>query len=91
MANYFDTDNCYFLMGRMGMSYEKWKAQKDMEVAALDKVIAHLTQLRDATSISSFPGGLSDFGLRKKQAKDWVAGEAASSKVYEPGMEDCGK
>jgi len=107
MANNFDTDNGDFLMGRDRMNKEDWLKQNAMEVAILDKVIAHLKLLRDAAAISSYPGGLKDFGIRKKQAYDhWVAGEGAGSfgttaiyhgpKIevptkFEPGMEDCGK
>ena len=107
MANHFDTDNSDFLMGRDRMNKEDWLKQQEMEVAILDKVTAHLKLLRDAAAISSFPGGLRDFGIRKKQAYDhWVAGENAGSfgttaiyrgprlevpTKFEPGMEDCGK
>ena len=82
MANYFDTDNSNFLMGRSGMT------DIEIEVAALDRAIAHLKLLRDAVACQSLP--MNEFGIRKKQYH-WVAGEAASSKVYESGMEDCGK
>ena len=83
MANNFDTDNCDFLMGRAMTDIE-------IEVAALDRAIAHLKLLRDAVACQSLSSD--KFGIRKKQTYDhWVAGEAASSKVYEPGMEDCGK
>jgi hypothetical protein len=81
MANYFDTDNSNFFMGRNGMT------DIDIEVAALDRAIAHLKLLRDAVACQSLPSD--KFGLRKKQARDWVFGEPAAS--YEPGMEDCGK
>jgi len=102
MANHFDTDNSDFLMGRDRMNKEDWLKQQEMEVAILDKVIAHLKLLRDAAAISSFPGGLKDFGIRKKQAYDhWVAGEGAGSANKYPtykddpnwgaGQEDCGK
>jgi len=95
MANNFDTDNGDFLMGRDRMNKEDWLKQNAMEVAILDKVIAHLKLLRDAAAISSYPGGLKDFGIRKKQAYDhWVAGEGAGSSKpmnYGAGMEDCGK
>ena len=79
MANHFDTDNSDFLMGRFMTNIE-------IEVAALDRAIAHLKLLRDAVACQSLP--MNEFGIRKKQYH-WVAGEAASSKVYEP--EDCGK
>ena len=84
MANYFDIDNSNFLMGRSGMT------DIDIEVAALDRAIAHLKLLRDAVACQSLP--MSKFGIRKKQYH-WVAGEAGSSKHinYEAGMEDCGK
>jgi hypothetical protein len=73
------------------MDYENWKKEHDMELAALKKAIHVLQLLHDAVAISSYPGGIADFGLRKKQPFDhWVAGEGAGS-VYEPGMEDCGK
>ena len=82
MANYFDTNNSNFLMGRNRMT------DIEIEVAALDRAIAHLKLLRDAVACQSLP--MDEFGIRKKQYH-WVAGEAASSKVYESGMEDCGK
>ena len=73
------------------MTFEDWKKQKDMEVAILDQVIGLLVQFRDAAAISSYPGGLKDLGIRKKQPFDhWVTGESGSSN-YKPGMEDCGK
>ena len=83
MANYFDTDNSNFLMGRSDMT------DIDIEVAALDRAIAHLKLLRDAVACQSLP--MDKFGIRKKQNYDhWVAGEGAgSSKIYE--SEDCGK
>jgi len=72
------------------MNFEDWKKQNDMEIAALDKVMDILKMFRDAAAISSYPGGLSNLGIRKKQPFDnWVSGEPASS--YKPGMEDCGK
>ena len=88
MANYFDTDNSDFLMGRSDMT------DIDIEVAALDRAIAHLKLLRDAVACQSLPSD--KFGLRKKQARDWVLGEPAASNKedsmkFEPGMEDCGK
>jgi hypothetical protein len=82
MANHFDTDNRDFLMGRDCMT------DIEIEVAALDRAIAHLKLLRDAVACQSLP--IDEFGIRKKQYH-WVAGEAASSKVYESGIEDCGK
>ena len=85
MANYFDTDNSNFLMGRSGMT------DIDIEVAALDRAIAHLKLLRDAVACQSLP--MSKFGIRKKQ-NHWVAGEGAGSSKhinYGAGMEDCGK
>ena len=82
MANHFDTDNSNFLMGRNRMK------NIEIEIAALDRAIAHLKLLRDAVACQSLP--MNEFGIRKKQYH-WVAGETASSKVYEPGMEDCGK
>ena len=92
MANHFDTDNSDFLMGRNRMK------NIEIEIAALDRAIAHLKLLRDAAAISSFPGGLRDFGIRKKQAYDhWVAGEGAGSSekktdnFWGEGLEDCGK
>jgi len=88
MANNIDTDNSDFLMGRDRMNKEDWLKQQEMEVAILDKVIAHLKLLRDAVACQSLP--MNEFGIRKKQYH-WVAGETASSKVYKPGMEDCGK
>jgi len=98
MADNFDTDNRDFLMGRDRMNKEDWLKQNAMEVAILDKVIAYLKQLRDATAIQSYPGGLKDFGIRKKQAYDhWVAGESAGSSekktdnFWGEGLEDCGK
>ena len=81
MANYFDTDNSDFIMGRSGMT------DIEIEVAALDRAIAHLKLLRDAVACQSLP--MDKFGIRKKQYH-WVAGEeAGSSKIYE--SEDCGK
>jgi hypothetical protein len=75
MANNFDTDNSDFLMGRNRMT------NIEIEVAALDKAIAHLVLLRDAVACQSLP--MNEFGLRKKQTYDhWVAGEH---------LEDCGK
>ena len=72
------------------MNFEDWKKQNDMEVAILDQVIGLLVKFRDAAAIQSYPGGLGDLGIRKKQPFDnWVSGETASS--YEPGMEDCGR
>ena len=62
------------------MTFEDWKKQNDMEVAILDQVIGLLVQFRDAAAISSYPGGLWDLGIRKKQTWD-----------YQDGMEDCGK
>jgi hypothetical protein len=59
-------------------NFHAWRDRLDIEVSTLDKLIAHLTQLRDATACQSYPGGLKSFGLRKKQS-------------YESGMEDCGK
>jgi hypothetical protein len=82
MANNFSDDNRDFLMGRNRMN------NIEIEVAALDRAIAHLKLLRDAVACQSLP--MNEFGIRKKQYH-WVAGEAASSKVYESGMEDCGK
>jgi len=71
-------------------NFNDWQKQKEMELTALDRTIAYLKQLRDAVSLSSFPGGLSNLSVRKKQPYyHWVAGEKAGS--YEPGMEDCGK
>ena len=60
------------------MSFEEWQLQLEMELKAMDKVISLLIQLREATASQSYPGGLTSFGLRKRQS-------------YEPGMEDCGK
>ena len=80
MANNFDTDNRDFLMGRFMTNIE-------IELAALDRAIAHLKLLRDAVACQSLPSD--EFGIRKKQYH-WVAGEQGGSK-YEPGMEDCGK
>ena len=60
--------------------FHAWRDRLDMEVSTLDKLIAYLTQLRDATAIQSYPGGLWDLGIRKKQTWD-----------YQDGMEDCGK
>ena len=59
MANYFDTDNSDFLMGRSDMT------DIEIEVAALDRAIAHLKLLRDAVACQSLPGD--KFGIRKKQ------------------------
>jgi len=89
------------------MNFEDWKKQNDMEVAILDQVIGLLVKFRDAAAIQSYPGGLGDLGIRKKQPYDhWVAGEGAGSHgttaiyrgprievptKFEPGMEDCGK
>ena len=82
MANNFDTDNSDFIMGRDRMT------NIEIEIAALDKAIAHLKLLRDAVACQSLP--MNEFGLRKKQNYDpWVAGEGAAS--YKPGLEDCGK
>jgi len=87
MANYFDTDNSDFIMGRSGMT------DIEIEVAALDRAIAHLKLLRDAVACQSLP--MDKFGIRKKQNYDhWVAGEGAGSSKhinYGAGMEDCGK
>ena len=91
MANYFDTDNSDFIMGRSGMT------DIEIEVAALDRAIAHLKLLRDAVACQSLP--MDEFGIRKKQNYDhWVAGEGAGSNRssgagtgYKWGMEDCGK
>ena len=83
MANYFDTDNSDFLMGRSDMT------DIEIEVAALDRAIAHLKLLRDAVACQSLP--MSKFGIRKKQ-NHWVAGEGSSKHInYGAGMEDCGK
>lgn len=75
--------------------FHAWRDRVDMEVSTLDKLIAYLTQLRDATAIQSYPGGLKDLGIRKKQPFDhWVAGEGAGSSTpmnWGAGMEDCGK
>ena len=77
-------------LGQIQMTFVDWKKQNDMEVAILDQVIGLLVQFRDAAAISSYPGGLGNLGIRKKQPFDhWVVGEGAGS--YEPGMEDCGK
>jgi len=83
------------------MTFEDWKKQNDMEVAILDQVIGLLVKFRDAAAISSYPGGLRDLGIRKKQPFDhWVAGEGAGSSQqsgagtgynWGAGMEDCGK
>jgi hypothetical protein len=81
------------------MNFDEWKNRLDMEVAILDEVIGLLKKLRDAAAIQSFPGGLCNLDIRKKQPFDshnWVAGEPAasnkeSSMKFEPGMEDCGK
>ena len=62
------------------MTKEDWLKQNAMEIAALDKVMDILKMFRDAAAISSYPGGLGDFGIRKKQTWD-----------YQDGMEDCGK
>ena len=97
MANHFDTDNSDFLMGRNRMN------NIEIEVAALDRAIAHLKLLRDAVACQSLP--MNEFGIRKKQYH-WVAGENAGSfgttaiyrgprlevpTKFEPGMENCGK
>jgi len=99
MANHFDTDNSDFLMGRNRMK------NIEIEIAALDRAIAHLKLLRDAVACQSLP--MDAFGIRKKQTYDhWVAGEGAGSfgttaiyrgprlevpTKFEPDMEDCGK
>jgi hypothetical protein len=70
------------------MNKEDWLKQNAMEVAILDQVIDLLKKFRDAAAISSYPGGLMDFGIRKKQEFDDCAKEQTS---YEPGMEDCGR
>jgi len=50
---------------------------KDYELAAIDKMVAYLLDLRKAVENT---GGLGDLGIRKKQTWD-----------YQDGMEDCGK
>jgi hypothetical protein len=77
------------------MTFEDWKKQNDMEVAILDQVIGLLVQFRDAAAISSYPGGLGDLGIRKKQPFDHlVVSKGAGSSTpmnWGAGMEDCGK
>jgi len=87
------------------MNFEDWKKQNDMEVAILDQVIGLLVKFRDAAAIQSYPGGLGDLGIRKKQPFDnWVAGAGSHGTTaiyrgprievptkFEPGIEECGK
>jgi hypothetical protein len=61
------------------------KKLKDLELQAIDNIVAYLLEMRKAIENT---GGVGDLGIRKKQTH-WVAGEPASS--YKPGMEDCGK
>jgi len=63
------------------------KKLKDLELQAIDNIVAYLLEMRKAIENT---GGVGDLGIRKKQHFDnWVSGETASS--YEPGIEDCGK
>jgi len=61
------------------------KKLKDLELEAIDNMVAYLLKMRRAVENTK---GVKDLGIRKKQTH-WVSGEPASS--YKPGMEDCGK
>jgi len=56
------------------------KKLKDLELEAIDNIVAYLLKMRKAIQNT---GGVGDIGIRKIQPSEKPS--------YEPGMEDCGK
>ena len=52
-------------------NYEDWKKRIDAEVLVLDKAIEVLKLMRDATALSSFPSGVHNLRVSRKQPYDY--------------------
>jgi len=70
------------------ISKEDWLKQNAMEVAILDKVIDILKKFRDAAAISSYPGGLANLGIRKKQKFDNTGAGTIGNAGYDWGSNE---